>query len=638
MNNKFRIEIPDIEYYRKLINCQYACPVHTHSGGYVSAIAERRFEDAYALARAPNPFPYVCGRVCAHPCEDACRRGTIDQPVAIRALKRTATDHHDLGLGHDLRVALRKKKEERVAIIGAGPAGLSAAHDLARMGYQVTVFEATSVVGGMLYLGLPIYRLPRDIIRLEVDAILNLGVELKTNTAMGQDFSLDELRDQGYKAIFIAIGAHKSRELSIEGVELDGVLKGVEFLLNVNLGYRVELGDRVLIIGGGNVAVDVARSVLRQTEEMEKMSKEELKVALDTARTALLQLSETGIKGGEKLTLAMDAARSALRLGAKEVHMICLESREEMPAHDWEIDEATGEGVVIHTRLGPSRILGRDGKVIGLETIAVKSVFDEQGRFNPSFIGGTESVIKGDTVILAIGQACDLSFLRPRDGIKVTPRGTIAVDPDTLATTAPGIFAGGDLAFGPRLIIDAIADGQKAAKAINEYITGKKQPTKRMKMRLMKSYDRYEDYDRIPRQKVPTIPTDRRVGIAEVELGFSDETAILEGKRCLKCAINTIFNSEKCILCGGCVDVCPEYCLRLVKLSEIEGDEKLTKLIEARYGTSLQELLSDKTTVSGTAIIKNEERCIRCGLCHERCPTGAITMEVFEFEEEQEYE
>ncbi|MFQ6092670.1 MAG: FAD-dependent oxidoreductase [bacterium] len=631
---RFRIEIPDVEYYRKLINCQYACPVHTHSGGYVTAIAEGRFEEAYNLARAPNPFPYVCGRVCGHPCEDACRRGAIDQPIAIRALKRTATDHHDLGLGHDPAVALREPRKEKVAIIGAGPAGLSAAHDLARMGYRVTVFEATSVAGGMLYLGLPIYRLPRDVIRLEVDAILNLGVELRTNAAVGRDFTLDELREQGYKAIFIAVGAHKSRELNIEGAELDGVLRGVEFLLNVNLGYRVELGDKVLTIGGGNVAVDVARSVLRQTEEIDKMSKEELKAALDTARTALLQVSEPSVGGEEKLTLAVDAARSALRLGAKEVHMICLESREEMPAHDWEIEEATGEGVVIHTRLGPSRILGRDGQVVGLETVAVKSVFDEQGRFNPTFIEGTESVIDGDTVILAIGQASDLSFLRESDGIEVTPRGTIAVDPDSLATTAEGIFAGGDVAFGPRLIIDAIADGQKAARAIDEYVTGKKQPKKRMRMRLIKSYDRYEDYDRIARQKVPTIPTERRVGIAEVELGFPDEAAVLEGERCLKCAINTIFNGQKCILCGGCVDVCPEDCLRLVKLDEMEGDERLAALLEARYGA----LRSGERAISGTAMIKDEERCIRCGLCHERCPTGAITMEVFEFEEEEVYE
>ncbi len=635
---KFLVEIPDVEYYRKLINCQYACPVNTHSGGYVSAIAEGRYEDAYTLARAPNPFPYVCGRVCAHPCEDACRRGVIDQPIAIRALKRTATDHHDLGLGHGARVAAREKKKEKVAIIGAGPAGLSAAHDLARLGYNVTVFEASAVAGGMLYLGLPIYRLPRDVIRLEVDAILNLGVELRTKTAVGRDFTLDDLKDQGYKAIMIAIGAHKSRELNIEGMELDGVLKGVEFLLNVNLGYRVELGDRVLVIGGGSVAVDVARSVMRQTEDIDKMSKGELKVALDTSRAALLQLSEPTAESEEKMTLAVDAARSALRLGAKEVHMICLESREEMPAHDWEIEESIGEGVAIHTRLGPGRILGRDGKVIGLETIRVKSVFDDQGRFNPTFIENTESVIEGDSVILAIGQASDLSFLQDSDGIKVTPRGTIAVDPETLATTAPGIFAGGDVAFGPRLIIDAIADGQKIARAIDEYITGKKQPQKTMRMRLIKSYDRYEDYDRIPRQKVPTIPIDRRVGIAEVELGYSDNAAILEGKRCLKCAINTIFNSKKCILCSGCVDVCPEYCLRLIKLDEMEINEKLAALIEARYGASWEELRSGETAMSGTAIIKDEERCIRCGLCHERCPTGAITMEVFEFKEDQVYE
>lgn len=631
MAKRYKVRIPDFEYFLENIKCQYACPVRTHSGGYVTAIGEGDFEKAYTLARAPNPFAYVCGRVCGHPCEEACRRGVIDEPIAIRALKRTATDYHDLRLGHSPPPPTFAKRLEKVAIVGAGPAGLSAAHDLARRGYEVTIFEASPVAGGMLYLGIPEYRLPRNIIKMEVDAILDLGVTLKLNTTLGKDFTLDDLRKQGYSAIFLAIGAQKSKDLKIEGVDLDGVLKGVEFLLNANLGYKVSLGDKVIVIGGGNVAVDVARSALRGVEDLERLSPEEMRSALDVARMALRQIVNPQKQTLEELTVAMDVARSALRLGAKEVHMVCLESREEMPAHDWEIEEAVTEGLMLHPSLGPKKILGKEGKVCGLETLQVDSVFDSQGRFNPTFIQGTESVMETDTIIMAIGQAPDLSFLKKSDGIEVSPRGTIKVDPDKLSTTAPGIFAGGDVAFGPRLVIDAIADGQKAALSIDEYLRGRPRIPKRKKTTVVSMNERYGDYDKIRRHPVPTIPVERRMGVSEVELGFPAEVAIQEGKRCLRCNINTIFNGEKCILCGGCVDVCPMDCLKMVRLNQLEGDENLAKLILARYGLPKERF--DQNQDLGTAMIKDETACIRCGLCADRCPTDAITMELFELEE-----
>ncbi|RMF88536.1 MAG: FAD-dependent oxidoreductase [Nitrospinota bacterium] len=636
---RYRVRIPDLDYYRELIKCQAACPIHTSAGCYVTAIAREDYEEAYALARKPNPFVYTLGRVCGHPCEDACRRGEFDAPVAICALKRVATEHHNLGLGHSVETAVVKKKAQKVAIVGAGPAGLSAAHDLARMGYQVTVFEASGVAGGMLNLGLPVYRLPKDIVKLEVDAILHLGVELRLHTPLGPHFTLQDLRRQGYHAIFIAVGAGKSRDLKIEGVELDGVLKGVEFLLNINLGYRVELGERVIVIGGGNVAVDVARSVVRRIETVDIVDIDEIKETLDIYRATLRRLLDQHTPSEEGLTVAMDAARSALRLGAKEVRMVCLESLEEMPAHKKEIAEAQKEGILLSPSRGPKRIIGRDGKVVGLETIACSAVFDQQGRFNPTFVEGTEEVIPADTIILAIGQTSDFSFIQEEDGIQLSPRGTIAVDPDTLATSAPGIFAGGDAAFGPRLIVHAIADGQKAARAIDAFLSGGEKRWKTVaRFHPLPHHRMPEHYLEIGRHEMPTLPLNRRVGIAEVELGFADADAVEEGKRCLQCFINPIFDGDKCILCGGCVDVCPENCLRLVRIQDLEGDEDLERLLQIRYGGEEISLQPDLSSwpVEGSAMLKEEDRCIRCGLCALRCPTGAISMEFFEWQERVE--
>lgn len=623
---QYQVEIPDLEYFKKNIPCQEACPVHTHSGGYVTAIGEERYEEAFTLAAKPNPFVYVCGRICAHPCEDACRRGFLDEPISIRALKRAATDRHQPGY----KLAMRPSglRGEKVAIVGAGPAGLSCAHELAKLGYQVTVFEAHPKPGGMLYLGIPEYRLPRTVIQQDIQAIFDLGVNLVAGVRLGQDFFLTELREQGFKAIFLSIGAHKGRGIKIEGTDLDGILNGVDFLLNVNLGYKVDLGSRVIVIGGGNVAIDVARSAVRRGEG-------ELKTLMEIAQRVIDRRKLETLPQEEVLSIAADAARTALRLGAEEVHLVCLESRQQMPAHEWEVEEAEEEGIIIHTSKGPKRVVGKEGRVAGLETLDVASVFDAEGRFNPSFTPNTEKIMEADSIILAIGQASDLSFIREEDGLAVSKRGLIEINPVTLETTAPGIFAGGDVAFGPRLVIEAVADGKKAARSIDRYITGLDRSKTLWSMRIAPARSKYEDYDTIPRQKVPVSPLNRRMGIEEVELGYDDEAAILEGKRCLKCAINTIFDSEKCILCGGCVDVCPYNCLKLVKLGDIKGDKDLEGLLAASYGVDLHGIPEgDKLSNLGTAIIKDETLCIRCGLCQGRCPTGAITLELFEFKEE----
>lgn len=614
---KFKVSVPDIEYYKELIKCQFACPINTKAGRYVQNIADENFEESYKIAREPNLFPYILGRICAHPCETACRRGRVeDEPVSICALKRVACDNHNSGLGHDIGLKLSPKKKEKVAIIGAGPCGLSCAHDLVRLGYSVTVFEASPVAGGMLYLGIPSYRLPRDIIKMEIDAILNLGVKLKTNYALGKDFSLSDLEKE-YDAIFIATGAIKSRDLMLPGVELDGVLKGIEFLMNVNLGYKVDLGRKVVVVGGGNVAIDVARSAARLLPKA-------INDALEIISSYPIARKEPfpGEMNGESYIPAIDAARLALRTGAREVHLICLESKEEMPAWEWEVEEAKKEGVVLYNSLGPKRIIGEKGKVNGLETINCMQVFDKDGNFNPKFKEGSEKIIKCDSIILAIGQTPDMSWITDKDDIALTRQGTIKID-DSLCTNNPKVFAGGDAAFGPKVVVDVIADGQKAAKSIHKYLNEELKSTKRFSMKKINNFSMPESYDKIKRQKAASLPLNRRIGIQEVEFAFTDKQALTEAKRCLKCQINTIFDGSKCILCGGCVDICPYNCLKMIKKNNIVFNEDLEKIISLRF--------SNKNNF--TFMIKDEEKCIRCGLCSQKCPTGAISMEEFIEEE-----
>ena len=614
-----QLKFVDLEWLDSNFPCMSACPVHTESGRYVALIAEGNYQEAYHVARRPNPLASICGRVCAAPCETACRRGTIDQPIAIRALKRFVTERFGVESMVDLERLKEvlgksvKKNGVKVAIIGAGPAGLSCAHDLALLGYEVTIFEAQSVAGGMLRLGIPEYRLPRELIRLEINAILSLGVELKLNSAIGRDFTIEDLKKDGFKSVFIGIGAHKSRDLRIEGIENDGVLRAVDFLLNANLGYRVELGNKVIVVGGGNVAIDVARTAARQ----------------ESAETRhVTEVSE-----------ALDVARSAVRFGAKEVHMVCLEDWTEMPASKVEIDEALEERVQIHTRKGPNRIVGNNGKVTGFETIDCISVFDENKRFNPKFAPSTERIMEADTVIMAIGQTSDLTWIKPQDGIEITPRNTIKVDPISLATTAPGVFAGGDVSFGPRNAIDAIANGKKAASSIHKYLTGEstsgievtfKEREVEIIVSKTSEYKRtwgYEKEDRVP---IPCLEIDRRIGVAQIEIGYNEEQAKTEASRCLRCWENTIFNEQgedsgtECILCGGCVDICPEYCIELVTTDLVNFEESILREIEQDSQIVIHGKTEDEV---GSVMIKDEDRCIRCGLCAMKCPVGCITME-----------
>jgi NADPH-dependent glutamate synthase beta subunit-like oxidoreductase len=632
----YSVQLPDANYFMRQVSCREGCPVRTDAGGYVQAIAEGRYEDAYIIARAPNPFASICGRVCAAPCEAKCRRGALDAAVSIRALKRFVSERFgvesasfDLGRVYPGLLDLNRKRigaGRKIAVIGAGPAGLSCAHELALMGFAPTVFEAQKIAGGMLVLGVPEYRLPREIIQAEIEAIESLGVEIRLDSRLGRDFTLTDLQQQGFEAFFLGIGAHKSRELAIEGVQLDGVLRAIEFLLNINLGFRVQLGRKVVVIGGGNVAFDVARSVIRQAERFADMSEAELRAALHSAATALEELTAREAEPPDEVRLALDVAREAIRKGVPEVHMYCLENLDEIPAAREEIEEAEKEGIRLHTRWGPKKIVGEGGRVTGIQLIKASRVLDENRRFNPQFIEGSEEIVDCDTVVLAIGQSAELSWIRPEDNLKLTPRGTLQTDPQTMATSRPDIFAGGDVAFGPRIIITAVAEGQRAARSIAKFLTGvvPETPSKvRVTVYDTDQYRMHAGYEKMERHAPPVLPLDRRIGIAEVEKAYPEPDAAFQATRCLKCHISPVFDGDKCILCGGCSDVCPENCLRLVDVANLRGNETLQAAFVARYG---------RVPAPGEqgAIIKDETRCIRCGMCAVRCPTGAVMMEKVE--------
>ena len=635
MSGRYVVGIPDVEFWKEMVPCQAACPIHTDAGRYVQLIAEGAYERAFLTARSPNPFASVCGRVCAAPCEDRCRRGSIDAPISIRGLKRFVTerfgvesllpDTQDKLLQIEtepgnkvawhlpmMREARRGPGGQKVAVIGGGPAGLACAHDLAVMGYRVTLFEASGILGGMLIHGIPEFRLPRSIIDKEIERIARMGVEIRLNTPLNESFGLEHLKAQGFEAVFLSVGTQRGRDIAIEGSGLDGVIKAIDFLLNVNHGYRVQLGRRVVVIGGGFVAFDAARMALR---------------------TALEEPSEA--PGGSVMASALDAARAAVRSGVTDVRMVSLESFEEMPVMRTaqgreEFEEAHREGIRFLPQRGARRFVGSDGRVAAIELIGVSRTYDEGGRFNPVYDPNISEVLEADTVILAIGQKADLSFLRPEDGVELTPQRTIQVDPATLATTAPGVFAGGDVAFGPRNLIEAVANGKTAAVSIDNYLRG---VSGQREFRLWidkipaRSYAMPAEYEQLAREAPPTIDLQRRTGISEVETGYAEGRARMQADRCLRCHIQTIYDPEKCVLCNRCVDVCPEYCLKLVPIDQIDLAGAAREELSAFYG------VPDGEPVS--AMIKDDEKCIRCGLCALRCPTDAMTMEVFFYEEHE---
>ena len=403
--------------------CKGACPAHISVQGYVALIREGKYQEALNLIRRDNPLPAVCGRVCTHPCETVCKRSEVDEPIAIKDLKRVASDF-EYNSGKKVFPEMKEKRREKVAIVGSGPAGLSAAYYLAVEGYQVTIFEALPVAGGMLTVGIPSYRLPREIIDYEIDYIREMGVDIELNTSIGSDFTLQELKDQGYTSVFIAVGAHKGIDLNIEGEDLEGVYSGVDFLRNAALGNEPPVGERVAVIGGGNVAID--------------------------------------------------AVRTALRLGAREASIIYRRSENEMPAYEEEIEEAIEEGVKFNYLTTPTRFIGDgNGRFKAVELIRMElGDADQSGRRRPIPVAGSEYTMEADTVITAIGQSVFSGFDPEEAGLELTRRGTYSVDPVSLQSSVPWVFCGGDAVSGPATVIEAVATGREAAVSIDRFING----------------------------------------------------------------------------------------------------------------------------------------------------------------------
>ncbi|MBC8507041.1 MAG: FAD-dependent oxidoreductase [Anaerolineales bacterium] len=681
-NTKYKIKIPDVDYWREMVKCQAACPVNTDARGYVTAMARGEIELGHEIAHDPNPLSTVCGRICGAPCEVACRRGDIGpdlKPISIRPIKRVLTERYGPEAGHRLpgRIAagnvlaedsiqidtgfatfsskvgkqldpcsdvpgtgapetyspvrwsrneLKRlsaqpgRKTGKVAVIGAGPSGVSAAHDLALLGHKVTIYEGGPKTGGMMRYGVPLYRFDMEAMELEIQSVLDLGIEIKYNTPIGEEITLDDLR-RDYDSVFLGIGLMKGRSLNVEGSDLDGVIIAVDLLLNYNLGYKVTLGKRVIVIGGGDVAMDAARTALRLGQPTE-----EQQAALADTEARTEEESET-------VKTAFDVARTALRLGVADVKMIALEDWDELPASDFEIEEALEEGIQLMPRIGPKRIVGENGKVTGLEVIEVESVFDDEGRFNPKFKEGSEQIWECDTVILAIGQQADLEVLGGADDVVISPRGLVEINFKTGQTTAPDVFAGGDVAYGPKLIIDAVLHGHLAALGIEEYIQGKRLKVDvKTEWTNLPNHVMFENWTKLEQRKVPSLPVDRRTGTTVVELGYSEDEASEQGSRCLECGVNTIFDGPKCILCNACVDVCPWDCLKIVSLKDIAGDEQFAAVVEAQLGKPLADFITEDQP-SVAAMLKDDQACTRCALCAERCPTDAITMEAFRFQE-----
>jgi len=574
--NRFHVQVPNQRWFEENIGCENACPVNTRTPQYISAIREGNYNLAFEINRGDNLFPAILGRICVHPCEEKCRRGLLlDLPISICSLKRASADFKT---HTPQRKTVIEKRGKKVAVIGAGPSGLSAANDLARLGYSVAIYESFPIPGGMLNVGIPPYRLPREVVGQAIEEVRRLGVGIITGTPIGKELNLEVLRKK-YNAVYIAAGAHKAEKLGIPGEDLQGVIHGVTFMRMVNLEEDLKIGTRVTVVGGGNTA--------------------------------------------------MDAARSSLRLGAKEVFILYRRSREEMPVDPRELEQVEEEGIKIHYLTQPIRVLSRDGiRVSGVRCIRNRlGDFEKDGRRRPIPIEGTEFEIDIDLLIPAVSQSPDISFLPEEIGLEISKWDRLSVNPETFETNVHGIFAGGDFVTGPRDVIRVIADGRKAALSIHTYLSGEEFEKKPAHFTAVSEVKIDPDLEKIPRQKIDTIPIRERKSVdKEVELGFSNEVAVKEAIRCLQCHIFTIFDRTKCILCGGCVDICPKSCFRMARLDEIEGDEKLSKLVESLYKVSLEE--AQKLNLA-SVIFKDESRCIQCGLCVKRCPTGTITMEEY---------
>jgi NADPH-dependent glutamate synthase beta subunit-like oxidoreductase/coenzyme F420-reducing hydrogenase delta subunit len=506
-------------------------------------IGEGRYAEALDVIRSVNPIASACSLICHHPCEQECRRSAVDEPIAIRHLKRFALEQATK-YRRGKRKAVPKTRGKSVGIIGSGPSGLTAADDLADLGYTVTIYERNPDLGGMLSAAIPTYRLSRDSLKEDIDDVLAKGVEAVTGFEIGKDATLNELTEK-HDAVLIAIGLSLSRSLNIPGVDGEGVLLSLPFLFNAAYKKPMKLGEKVLVIGGGNVAIDVART--------------------------------------------------ALRLGAGNVEMVCLENEEEIPAWDWEVEEAAEEGINIHYRWGPKAVRRSNGKVEGLEVVKVTSVFDPSGRFSPTFDENEKHFIEADTIIISIGQMSNMAFLKDSP-LKLDGRGLIVWDRATQMSSAPGVFVSGEVVTGPGSAIQAVAGGHRAAKAIHLFLEGENvasglKAEEKAKIEQLPP-DIAERINRQSREKTALIdPETRCRDFIQIEIGYDEHTALREARRCRSCGGGATVNPDKCMACLTCLRICPY----------------------------------DAPVVTGKSEI-SPDRCQACGLCAPECPGRAISM------------
>ena len=616
---RFQTAEVGVDWLQCNIECQEGCPVNTNCRGYLMLAAEGRFEEGYILARDPNPVAAICGYVCSAPCEKACRRADIDKPLSIRAMKRFLVDWH-YGNNMPDTVVTAEPSGKTVGVIGAGPAGLTVAKELASYGHKVDVYEALPSGGGTCLIGVPAFRLPRDVIELDVNWVAKHGVDFHYNVEVGRDITLDQLREK-HDAVVVSAGCMYPVAMNIPGEELDGVIYGVDFLKRANLGQEQWVGDHVVVVGGGYTA--------------------------------------------------MDSSRTALRIGAKTSTIVYRRGPEEMVVDEEEQHETRFEGVNFEFFSSPVEVVEKDGKVAGITFQRTRlGPPDASGRRSPEPIPGSEFTIPCDMVIPCTSQASDNNVLGEYgaklnrhlgvtdtrefvpggsvsswrtpplngttpvcpDGKKYNAlqfelsRGNVVAQPDTFQTSVEGIFACGDFVTGPATIIEAAGRGRRTARAVDRWLLGirgaelEELPViNRAVVTQVLEHDMPEKYEAIPRQHIPMAPPEmRRDFTSLVEVGYDTRSAIAEGQRCLQCNHNINIDGPRCILCGLCADVCPEGVIYMIDKAQVGGDDPEIDLFQA--------------WPRGIAMIIDEERCIRCNLCVERCPTNCITMDRLELE------
>jgi NADPH-dependent glutamate synthase beta subunit-like oxidoreductase len=575
-------DVSNPNYFHKVVDCQWACPAHTDVPEYIRLIALGRYTDAYMLNRESNVFPGILGRVCDRPCEPACRRGRLDQkPVAICRLKRVAADLRG-EIAHRLPQIPKAKNGKRIALIGAGCASLTVANDLLPLGYEIVMFEQLDKTGGLMRTNIPAFRLPAEVLDEEINTIVDMGVDLRLGVPIN---SLKALLQEDYDAVFVGAGAPKGRNLEIPGrYDTDQIFVGIQWLESVAFGHVDSIGERVLIIGGGNTA--------------------------------------------------MDCCRTSLRIGGEDVKVVARKPENMLKASDWELEGAIEERIEIICSHSPEEFVIEDGKLTGVRFDQVDWYEDEHGKFRSKKID--DVVMPCDSVILAVGQENAFTFIERDIGIEFDKRDMPVVDKITMQSTREDVFFGGDAAFGPLNIIWAVEHGHQAATSIHNYCMGEP-VTERlphtMNLRSTRmgihEWSYSNDFDPITRRLVPHLPLKERFEklSLEVELGFDAQQAAKEAERCLNCDIQTVFKANLCIECDACIDICPVNCLTI---AENGPEVELRLRLNTPAPKKVQDIfVSETLPQTGKIMVKDENSCVHCGLCAERCPTGAWDMQEF---------